>query len=164
MHRIRPTLAFLVLVALATASAAAAGHARFDRNVCHLLSAKQVAAIDGLSPKCTNAPAAAGPGAKIYVGNWAGKTPQSPQLQVTVSVYADPGMLQLAKRNLNQGLPGAPKKVAGIGTAAYEASGASARGVRFALGKEIVLVLVSGPGTPPLRPVETLAKGVAARL
>lgn len=165
MHAVKPILALALFAALATASSAAARpSAAVD--VCHLLSATQVTAVQGVSPKCAGAKPMAGPGSTIYGANWAGKTPRSPGVQVTVSVYSDQGLLALAKRNLNQGLPGTPKKVAGIGTAAFEATGGISTGVRFAKGKDIVLVIVSGIGKPSWTPksVEALAKAVAGRL
>jgi hypothetical protein len=165
MHALRPTLALVLLAALAGASSAPALGAG-KLNVCSLLTAKQVAAIRGVSSKCANAKPAPGPGATIYVANWAGKTPTSPRVQVTVSLYADQGLLQLAKRNLKQGLPGVPRKVAGIGSAAFEATGASATGIRFAVGKYVALVMVTGNGKPSwsTKSVEALARAVAARL
>lgn len=165
MRTLNLTLAVTLLAALALAASAGAGSG-FSGNVCRLLTAKQVTAVQGVSAKCTNAKPMAGPGSKIYTGNWAGKTPSSPRVQVTVSVYTDRGALQLAKRNLDQGLPGAPKKVARIGSAAYEATGGFSTGVRFADGKYVVLVSVNGIGKPSWSnaSVEKLARAIAARL
>jgi hypothetical protein len=164
VRTLKTTLAITLLAALATASSAGA-RSTFGGNVCHLLTAKQVTAVQGVSPKCTNAKPMAGPGSKIYVGNWSGKTPRSPRVQVTVSLYTDQGALQLATRNLGQGLPGTPRKVARIGSAAYEATGGFSTGVRFAKGKYVVLVSVDGIGKPSWSnaSVEKLARAVAAR-
>jgi hypothetical protein len=158
-------LAVPVFAALATVSAAGAAPV-FIGNVCAMVSAKQVTAIAGVSSKCTNAKPSQGPGSKIYIGNWAGLTPQSPTVQVTVAVYTDTGALQLAKQNLKQGLPGSPKKVVGIGSAAYEAKGAQAVGIHLAAGKYIVYINLNTIGTPPKSAtvLEPLAKAVAARL
>lgn len=155
----------IAVAALASASSAEAASG-FNGKVCGLLSAKQVKAIKGVSTKCKNAPATRGIGSIDHVGNWAGVTAASPRIQVTVSVYADAGMLKLAKRNLKQGLLGPPKKLKGVGTAAYTSTGALGRDVRFSLGKYIVLVNVSGIHkiTWTTASVVALAKTVAARL
>jgi hypothetical protein len=160
---LRPTV--VLCAALATASAAGAAPG-FNGNVCAMVSAKQVTAIGGLSSKCTNPKPSQGPGSTIYVGNWAGLTPTSPTVQVTVAVYTDTGALQLAKQNLKQGLPGPPKKLSGIGSAAYEAKGALAAGIHVAVGKYIVYISLNTIGTPPKSAtvLEPLAKVVAARL
>ena len=164
MSRVPCVLALGVAAVLA-GSAAAAGSA-FRGDVCSLLGARQATTISGVSSHCTRAKPLSGLGATIYGGNWSGNGARSPQLQVTVSVYTDPGALQLAKRNLDQGLPGAPKKAAGIGSAAYEASGASSTAVRFAVGKDIVFVVVNAirKPSPSTASVEALAKDVAAKL
>ena len=158
-------LAVLVVAVLATASGAGAAPG-FKGNVCGMVSAKQVTAIAGVSSKCRSAKPSQGPGSTIYVGNWAGLTPKSPTVQVTVAVYTDTGALQMAKQNLKQGLPGPPKKVAGIGSAAYEAKGALAVGIRVAVGKYIAYISLNTIGTPPKSAtvLEPLAKAVAARL
>lgn len=165
MHALKSALAVVLLATVATAAPAVARPSA-GVDVCRLLSAKQVTAVQGVSPKCTNAKPMAGPGSTIYGANWPGKTPRSAGLQVTVSLYSDQGALGLAKRNLNQGLPGTPKKVAGIGSGAYEATGGISTAVRFAQGKYIVLVGVSGIGKPSWSSgsVEALAKAVAGRL
>ena len=102
----------------------------------------------------------------MYGGNWAGKTARSPRLQVTVSVYSDRGLLKVAKRNLNQGLVGAPKKVTGIGGAAFAAAGASAAEIHFAVGKDVIAVVVTTIGKPPrVTPaLKALAAAIAANL
>ena len=157
--------AIIVVAALAAASAAGAKPG-FNGNVCGMVSAKQVTAIAGVSSKCTNAKPSRGPGSNIYVGNWAGLTPKSPTVQVTVAVYTDTGAFQLAKQNLMQGLPGPPKKVAGIGASAYEAKGALAVGIHVTVGKYIAYISLNAIETPPksAKVIEPLAKVVAARL
>ena len=126
----------------------------------------QVTAISGVSSKCTNAKLSREPGSTIYVGNWAGLTPKSPTLQVSVAVYTDTGAFQLAEQNLKQGLPGPPKKVYGIGSLAYEAKGALSVGIHIAVGKYIAYLSLNTIGTPPKSAtlLEPLAKAVAARL
>ena len=136
-------------------------------DVCGLLTAKQVTAIAGVSAKCKNLAAQPGPGSTLYVGNWAGLTPKSATLQVTVAVYSDPGVLHLAVHNLKQGLPGGvPKPVAGIGTAAYEATGAMAAGIHVAVGNDVLYITMTDVGAPPKSAavVEPVAKDVVAKL
>lgn len=165
MRRMTHALALTFVAGLATASLAAARPGA-GIDVCHLLAAKQATAVRGVSARCTNARPMPGPGSKIYTANWKRTTPKSPGLQVTVSLYTDRGALALATRNLDQGLSGTPRKVAGIGSAAYEATGAFSTGVRFADGKYVVLVNVSGIGKPSwsTKSVEALAKAIAGRL
>jgi hypothetical protein len=165
MHASRLTLALAVFATLAAASAAGA-RSGLSVDVCRMLSAKEVTAIPGVSSKCTNAKPANGPGSTIYTANWAGTTPKSPSLQVTVSLYTDSGALQLAKRNLNQGLPGTPKRVTGIGSAAYEATGASSTGVQFNVGKYIASIRLTTMNKPQrsTAPIEAIAKAIARRL
>jgi hypothetical protein len=163
MRVLRLALAgFAVLVLAAPAEARQA----FDGKVCGLVSAKQIKAVPGLSLTCTNARPSKGIGSTNYVGNWAGKTASSPSLQITIALYTDSGALQLAKRNLEQGLPGTPKLVAGIGTRAYEAVGASSAGIHFSLGKYIAYVILNTRAASPRSTgsLEALAKAVAARL
>jgi hypothetical protein len=161
-------LAIVILGTVAAAPVCVAGAApAFNGNVCGLLTAKQATAISGVSSKCTNAKPSQGLGSKIYIGNWSGLKPTSPTLQVTIAVYGDAGALQLATRNLKQGLPGGPpKKVSGIGEAAYEATGAMGAGIHVAVGKNIAYISLSTPGTTPKSAavVEPVAKAVAARL
>jgi hypothetical protein len=159
----RLTAVVAVVATLATASAAGA---KSNLKVCRLLTAKQIATIPGVSSKCTEAKPLPGPGSTIYGGTWAGKTPTSPSLQVNVSTYADKSVLKLAKSNLNQGLVGTAKKVTGIGSAAYGATGASAAEIHFAAGKDVVAVILTSIGKKPkLTPaLKALAKAIAAKL
>lgn len=158
-----------VLIAIFGALLAAPGARAlpaFAGKVCALVPSKQVTAIAGLSSKCVNAKPSQGPGSMIYVGNWAGATPTSPTLQVTVAVYKDPGALKLAVQNLKQGLPGSPKKVTGIGSAAYESKGANAVGIHLVVGKYIAYINLNTIGAPPKSAVmlEPLAKTLATHL
>jgi hypothetical protein len=96
-------------------------------------------------------------------------TPKSPGLQVTVVHYTDPGFLKLADHNLKQGLPGGtPKKVVGIGDAAYEAKGppSTGPGIHVAIGNYIAYINLSQVGGPPLAPslLHPIAKDVVAKL
>ncbi len=154
------------LVTALVAVSAAEGGANFKGNVCGLVSTKAVRAISGVSSKCTEAKPSNGPGSTIYVGNWSPKTPGSSRLQVTVALYADTGALSLAKNNLSQGLPGTPKKVAGIGGSAYEATGHSSTGIHLNVGKYIAYVTLTTVGrqSQSTAPLEALAKAVAAGL
>ena len=109
---------FVVVLAAVLVTAPVAGAApAFKGNVCGLLTAKQVAAIPGVTSSCKNAAPLPALGGKQYEGDWAGVSPKSPTLQVTIGAYSDPGALQLAVHNLKQGFSGGtPKKVAGIVT------------------------------------------------
>jgi hypothetical protein len=151
-----------VLVATASASASPA----FKGNVCALLTAKQVTAINGVTARCKNKPTLPGLGSKIYEGDWMGATSKSPTLQVTLAVYSDSGALKLADHNLEQGLPGGtPQKVTGIGDAAYEAKGAFEAGIHVAVGKYIAYISLGEIGkTPSPALIEPVAKDVAAKL
>jgi hypothetical protein len=164
--KMSPRLAFLVFAVLAAAPAAGGAAAGFKGNVCTLVPAKQVTAIAGVSSKCVNAKPSPGPGSTIYVGNWAGFTSRSPTVQVTVAVYTDTGVLARAKQNLAQGLPGPPRRVSGIGSAAFEGKGAGAVGIHVSVGTYIAYISLNAIGKPPKSAtvLEPLAKAVAARL
>jgi hypothetical protein len=158
-----------LVVVLATAPAAGAAPV-FTGNVCGLLTAKQVTAVPGLTATCKKTAPLPGPlpGSKQYQSNWAGVTPKSPTLQVTVVKFADPGTLQLAVHNLKQGMSGGTlKKVTGIGDAAYEASGIGlGPDINVAIGKYVAYMSLSSIGSPKPTPVqlEQIAKDVAAKL
>ena len=162
----------VVVVAVVLACTQTAGAApTFGGNVCGLLTAKQVTAISGVTGKCKNEAPLSGPlpGSKQYTGNWAGATARSPALQVTVVRYTDAGALKLALQNLKQGLPGGtPKKVTGIGDAAYEAKGppGTGSGIHVAIGKYIAYINLATVGGSPLSPslLEPIAKDVVAKL
>jgi methylaspartate ammonia-lyase len=83
-----------------------------------------------------------------------------------VSLYIDSGALQLAKHDLKKGLPGPPKRVGGIGSAAYDAIGASSDGIHFAVGTYVVSVTLSSTAAPlrSTAPVDAAAKPIAVRL
>lgn len=167
MPRTSRFVAVFVLSALATTSPAGAKpKPAFAGNVCALLSAKQVTAISGVSTKCANAAPSQGPGSTIYIGNWAGVTPTSPTLQVTIASYSDAGLLHLAKQNLKEGLSGPPKKVTGLGAPAYEAKGGLAVGIHITLGKYLVYISLNAIGKPPSSPklIEPVAEIVAGKL
>ena len=161
----------LVVVALAAgaalvAVAVAGAKSAFPPSVCSLLTAKQVTSL-GATSKCTNHAPLPGPGSMQYEGDWAGSTTRSPSLQVTVSKYTDPGVLQLATHNLKQGLPGGPAKaVKGLGGPAYEATGAGAAGIHIGVGKYIAYITLTSLGAPPksAAPIEPIAKTLAAEL
>jgi hypothetical protein len=163
MHTSRLVPAVAVVAALAATSTAGAS---FTGNVCRLASAKQAAPLTGRPSHCTRSPATKGLGSTIDMGTWAGPTATSPRVQATVALYADSGALQLARRNLKQGLPGGtPRKVSGIGTAAYEAGGASAFAIHFAVGKYVVYLTLTPVGKPrSAAALEALAKTIAVRL
>ena len=167
----RPQISRILLVAAIAGlvlTSPAGARPVFDGKVCGLLTAKQIATVPGLSPACRNARPTKGLGSTMYVGNWPGKTPTSPILQVTIARYTDSGALQLAKHNLRQGLPGGPpRKVPGVGAGAYEANGASSVGIHFTVGGYVGYVSLNTRGTASRAleaALETLAKAVAARL
>ena len=161
---------YVVVVAAVLSCTQTAGAAlRFGGNVCGLLTAKQATAISGVTAKCTNEAPLPGPGSNQYTGNWAGVTTKSPALQVTVVKYTDPGVLKLAVHNLKQGLPGGtPKKVTGIGDAAFEAKGPpdTGPGIHVAIGTYIAYINLATVGGPPLSPslLEPIAKDIVAKL
>jgi hypothetical protein len=165
----RGRVRYAVVVAALLCCAQTAGAAPvFSGNVCGLLTAKQVTAISGVTAKCKNEAPIPALGGKQYVGDWAGLMATSPSLQVTVVKYADPGALQLAVHNLKQGLSGGtPKKVTGIGDAAYEAKGPpdAGPGIHVAIGKYIAYINLSvrGPSSSPTL-LEPIAKDVVAKL
>ena len=98
----------------------------------------------------------------MYVGNWTGPA-GSTHLQLTIAAYSDQGILQVAKRNLRQGLPGGtPRSVAAIGSAAYEASGAKSSGIHFSVGKYVAYLTLGKPRATAS--LEAFAKTIAARL
>ena len=87
---------------------------------------------------------------------------------MTIGAYSDPGALQLAVHNLKQGFSGGtPKKVAGIGNAAYEATGNGlGPGIHVAIGKYIAYISATSIGAPKptLAELEPIAKHVVATL
>jgi hypothetical protein len=164
VHVSRMTAALTIAAAAAAPSAAAAPGA-FRGNVCSLATPKQVTAIPGVSSRCTNGKAAPGIGAKSYVGTWAGTKPTLSGLQVSIDAYTDSGMRGRAVSNLNEGLVGSrPKKIAGVGSAAYEATGAGKTEIQFASGKYVARVIVATTGKRSRVALQALAKAIAARL
>ena len=137
----------------------------FSGNVCGTVPANVVAAIPGVSPHCTNAQPVPGPGSTDYVGNWTG-APRLPGLQVTVASYTDKGLLELARHNLEQGLPGPPSPIKGLGGPAYEAKGAMAVGIHIAKGDYIAYITLTAVQSPPKSPkvLEPLAIALAKKL
>jgi hypothetical protein len=156
----------LVIAAVLAVASSAAASPKFNGNVCALLTTQQVTAITGVSAKCNNQPPLPGMGGKTYVGDWASLLPKGPTLQVTVSVFSDPVWLAKAIHNLMQGLNGPPKKVTGIGTAAYEATGAYAVGIHTYVGKNLIYISLNEVGKTPSSPalIAPVAKDVVARL
>jgi hypothetical protein len=154
-------------IALIAVAVSGVSNTAFSKNACKVISPVQIAKLAGVSPTCTKAAPAPTLGATLYQGNWPGKSTQSPSLQLVVAVYTDGKALALATRNLKQGLPGPSHKVAGIGSSAYEGSGAYSVGVDFGVGKYIAyLTLSDAVGTPAPSPtvVEALAKSIVPSL
>lgn len=161
-RKLVPTLA---LVCALAATATAEARSSFTGDVCGLASAKQAAPLTGSPSHCTKSPASPGPGSTLYAAVWSGVTATSPRLQVTVAVYTDKGALQLARRNLKQGLPGGtPRPLRGVGTAAYEASGPAGAGIHFGLDKYVVYMTLTGKASRSTAQLEAIAKSIAAKL
>jgi len=85
---------------------------------------------------------------------------------VTVELYVDGGLLALAKRNLNQGLPAAPRKLAGIGSAAFVTTAGPTAAIHVASGRYIVIAILTSAGTASrsTTSLEALAKAIVAGL
>lgn len=137
----------------------------FSGNVCGTVPANVVVAIPGVSPHCVNAQPLPGPGSTDYVGNWTG-SPRLPELQVTVASYTDKGLLKLARQNLEQGLPGPPSPVKGLGGPAFEAKGAAAVAIHIAKDNYIAYITLTAVQSPPKspKPLEPLAKALVKKL
>src|SRR5579862_5636019 len=150
----------VVLAALALPVGATAGTAAFKGKVCTLVSSKTVTAIQDVSPVCSEQSPQPSPGGKDYVGTWKGLTATT-NLQITIEVFTDPGMLSLATHNLKQGLVGTPKSVAGIGDGAFESKNASAVDLKLATGKYIAIITLSSVRKPPKSPTELESLGQA---
>jgi hypothetical protein len=155
-------------VALVAAAASGVSGHPFANNACKLITPAQIAKIPGVAANCTKTAPAPALGATLYQGNWPGKTRTSSRLQLVVAVYTDKNALALAKRNLDQGLPGTPAhKLTGIGDGAYEGTGENAVGVNFAVGKYVAyLTLTAAVGShpPPPGTLVPLAKSITASL
>ena len=124
-------------IALAVCAAGSASAASSSMNVCGMLTAKQVAAI-GVPTNC-KATSLTGPGITSHTGTWGGSGPTAAHLGVSVVTYSNATLFQLGMRTLDK-LPGIAKKVAGIGTLAYEsgADGSTLAAINFVVGKTIV--------------------------
>jgi hypothetical protein len=155
----------ILVAALLAAAPAGAQPAAFKNKVCTLVPAKTIEAVPGMSGACTEQAPLAAPGGKDYVGAWKGTAPTE-SIQITIEAFSDSGMLSLATKNLNEGLLDTPKKVSGIGTAAYEAKGEVGVEVKAASGKYIAIVILTNVRKPPGSPaaIEPLAKAVVAAL
>jgi hypothetical protein len=74
-------------------------------------------------------------------------------------------MLGRAVSNLKEGLVGSrPRKVAGVGRVAYEATGAGKTEIPFTSGKYIARVIVTTTGKRSRMALEMLAKAIAKKL
>ena len=155
----------VLLVALAAPAGATAEATAFKGKVCSLVSAKTITAVKDVSSACSEQSPLPSPGGKDYVGRWKGLTPTT-NLQMTIEVFTDPGMLSLATHNLKQGLVGTPKSVSGIGGGAFESKNASAVDLKLVTGKYIAIITLSSVRKPPKSPaeLEPLAKAVVNAL
>ncbi len=155
----------VVFAALVICGSAGAHSTVFTGNVCKFVPAKAIASVPGLTSSCTEQPPLPAPGGKDYVGTWKGSTPTT-SLQITIEVFSDTGVLGLARSNLKQGLLAAPKKLAGIGDAAYEAKNFGGVEIKTDVGKYIAIVVLSSVKAPPKSPSEIapLTKAIVAAL
>jgi hypothetical protein len=155
----------VLLAALVVPAGASAGATAFKGKVCSLVSSKTITAIQDVSPICSAQAPLPSPGGKDYVGTWKGLTPTT-SLGITIEVFTDPGMLSLATHNLEQGLVGPPKSVAGIGGGAFESKSASAVDLKLVTRKYIAIITLSSVRKPPKSPteLEALAKAVVTAL
>ena len=155
----------VVLSALAICGSAGAHSAAFKGNVCKFVPAKAIASVPGITSACTEQAPLTAPGGTDYVGTWKGSTPTT-SLQITISVFNDPDWLGRARSNLKQGLLATPKKVAGIGDAAYEAKNFAGVEIKTDVGKYIAIVVLSSVKDPPKSPamIVPLTKAVVAAL
>jgi hypothetical protein len=159
-------LASLVLIALpAVQTKLADGTAHKQPapiDVCKMVPAKVVKAVPGVGSYCTVTPPQAGPGSTDYVGTWtdkpaiakSGKGGIGPQisLEVTIARYTDKGVLKLAVQNLDQGLPGPPVAVKGLGGPAYEAKGYQIVAVHIAWKSYVAYVGLTSARLPQSSP------------
>jgi hypothetical protein len=164
----RATVGLAVLAATAAAALPAGAAApAFAGNVCKLVPAAKVTPLLGPKRTCKSRKTA-GPGSIDYVASWAGRTPTAPTLQVTVEKFTDPGMLALAGRNLNQGLPGPPKRLLTIGAPAFEGTGANSTAIHAGIGKYVVLLTLNALHANPPKAarvkLEALAKALVPLL
>jgi len=138
----------------------------FSGNVCGLLNAKQVASVVAAT-KCTPEPKVAGAGITAYHGYW-GASPASstrPYLSFQINT-GNAAYLQRAKAALPQTLmiAGTPKKIAGIGSYAYEAAGTTRTAIGFQAGTYICTIVVQKAKGKSLSSFNKLAKIVAGKL
>ena len=132
----RSRLAIVVATVVAACVVVSSADAAFSGNVCGLLSAKQVASVPVTPLKCSPMQTIKGPASTAYYGNWGGAA-QAPHMLISVVLYQSATFFSAAKSHLNV-LPGPAKKVAGIGSAAYESSGGGLTVINFIVGKYIV--------------------------
>lgn len=166
MHATRSRWLIAVVVAAGLASyvaaPAVAGTAAFSGNVCGMVSAAQVSALK--APKTCKPTTLKTALNNAYYGTWAASNPTGPHLTVSIVAWKNSGMLAAAKSHLNA-VPGTPKKVAGIGSAAYESSGGQLTVINFVVGSDICDInLRTAKPLGSLTAFNALAKSIAAKL
>jgi hypothetical protein len=153
-------------VAILVGVARAGVEGNFSGNVCSLLSAKQVASVVAATT-CTPEPKVAAAGITDYHGYW-GASPASstrPYLSFQINT-GNAAYLRQSRATLPQTLmiAGTPKKIAGIGSYGYEATGPTRTAIGFQAGKYICTIVVQKAKGRSLSSFNKLAKIVAGKL
>jgi hypothetical protein len=162
----RVAFAVAALTAAIAAQGAGAGTA-FSGNACRLLSAKQVAAF-GIQTQCSPT-TRQGPGFTTSSAAWnLQATGAQPHLSISINTYASKSgaLWQLAMKSIKT-LPGAAKKVSGIGSIAYESGsdGSALSVINFVVGNQVVNINMRTTKAPStLTTFNALATSVAAKL
>ncbi len=155
-------IAAVVAGAAPTASAKPDARVAFSRDVCSLLTLKQVASVNVTPLKCTNQKPIKGSGSTNYYATWGG-TGLAPHLAVSIVAYTNATAFQQAKAFLGQ-FPGA-KKVSGIGSVAYESTAGTPYMLNFIVGKNVVdLGLQTKQPLKSAAAFSALAKAIAGKL
>ena len=141
---------------------AVAGPRAFSGNVCAMVSAAQVSALK--APKTCKPATLKSAINTAYYGTWAASSPTGPHLTVSVVAWKDSALLAAARSHLNI-LPGPPKKVTGIGSAAYESSAGQLTVINFVVGSDICDInLRTAKPIGSLTAFNALARSIASKL
>ena len=155
----------VALVVAAVVAPAATARPLSGSNPCALISPKQLAAF-GITGACQLTKHSL-PGLSAAVGVW-NLTSRTNHLSIAVNTYQSKSgpYWQLAMQTLNK-LPGAAKKVNGIGSIAYESGGdgSTISAINFVVGNRIVAINMRTTTAPhSLAAFNAFAKSVAAKL
>jgi hypothetical protein len=149
-------------VATYLATPAVAGSRAFSGNVCAMVSAAQVSALK--APKTCKPATLKSAINTAYYGTWAASSPMGPHLTVSIVAWKNSALLAAARSHLNI-LPGPSKKVAGIGSAAYESSAGQLTAINFVVGSDICDInLRTAKPLGSLTAFNALAKQIASKL